>query len=89
MDPLSHAMVGATVAALRARKKEWIRPAIICGLVAGMSPDLDIVIRDAANPMFGLGFHRHFTHSLAFAPFGALLVRGFCGASCGACCRFA
>ena len=39
-----------------------------------MAPDLDILIRSASNPMLTLGFHRHFTHSLFFVPFGALLV---------------
>lgn len=74
MDPLSHALLGATTAVAACRKRTMIRAAAICGIMGGMAPDLDIVIRAANNPMFGLGMHRHFTHSLFFAPIGSLLV---------------
>jgi inner membrane protein len=53
-----------------------LRLAAVCGITAGMAPDLDILIRSADNPMLGLAFHRHFTHSLAFSPLGALMVAG-------------
>lgn len=77
MDPLSHALVGGTSAVLRTKNSKLVRAAVLCGVVAGMSPDLDVLIREAGNPMFGLGFHRHFTHALAFAPVGALAVAAF------------
>lgn len=38
-----------------------------------MAPDLDVVIRSSSDPLLFLEYHRHFTHSLAFVPFGALL----------------
>jgi inner membrane protein len=74
MDPLSHAVVGGVTASLRSRNPKELRLAALCGVLAGMFPDLDVVIRDASNPMLGLGFHRHFTHSLVFVPFGSALV---------------
>jgi inner membrane protein len=66
MDPLSHAVLGATAAAFKASKREHLRAAALCGALAGMFPDADILIRSADNPMLGLGYHRHFTHSLIF-----------------------
>jgi inner membrane protein len=74
MDPLSHAMVGGIAAASLCRTPRMLRVAAVCGITAGMAPDLDILIRSADNPMLGLAFHRHFTHSLAFAPIGALMI---------------
>lgn len=76
MDPLSHAMVGGIAATSLCRTPRMLRVAAVCGITAGMAPDLDILIRSADNPMLGLAFHRHFTHSLAFAPIGALMVAG-------------
>ncbi len=76
MDPLSHAMVGGTAAALFCRQPTLLRAAVLCGVVAGMSPDLDVLIRAPNNPMFALKFHRFFTHAMVFAPLGALLVAG-------------
>lgn len=76
MDPLSHAVVGGTFAAAGNRYAPHMRAAVICGILAGMLPDLDVIIRQAENPMLGLGFHRHFTHALVFVPLGALLVAG-------------
>lgn len=68
MDPLSHGLVGAVSALLICRKTEHKRAAATYGLLAGMSPDLDVLIRSSDNPMLGLAYHRHFTHALAFSP---------------------
>ena len=38
-----------------------------------MAPDLDVLIFSAEDPLLKLQFHRHFTHSLLFIPFGGLL----------------
>lgn len=38
-----------------------------------MAPDLDLLIRSRRDPLLALEFHRHFTHSLGFAPVGALV----------------
>jgi inner membrane protein len=77
MDPISHAIVGGTAAALLCRTPQRMRVAVLCGVVAGMAPDMDVLIQAQDDPMFGLGYHRFFTHALAFAPFGALLVAAF------------
>jgi inner membrane protein len=77
MDPFSHAIVGATAALRACKPTETMKLAVLCGVLSGMAPDLDILIRQAGNPMLGLGFHRHFTHSLAFIPIGAAIVAVF------------
>ncbi len=38
-----------------------------------MAPDLDVLIYSSNDPLLFLEFHRQFTHSLFFIPFGALL----------------
>lgn len=77
MDPLSHAIVGGTAAALICRSPHLLASAIVCGMLAGMSPDLDVLLRSENNPMFGLKYHRFFTHSIIFIPLGAILVSAF------------
>lgn len=72
MDPLTHAVCGATLATLAARKSD-VRLAAAVGAAAGLAPDLDIFIRSAADPLLQIEFHRHFSHALAFVPIGALL----------------
>ncbi len=72
MDPLTQGVVGAIVAQTAA-SKENIGKACIIGALAGMAPDLDVLIRSAGDPLLALEFHRHFTHSLFFVPFGGLI----------------
>lgn len=74
MDPFTHGILGATTASLRIKDKKLFGIVAICGTIAGMSPDLDVVIRSSADPLMGLAYHRFFTHALLFAPFGALIV---------------
>lgn len=76
MDPLTQGTIGAVVAALCARKTS-LRKAALIGAIAGMAPDLDVVIKSNIDPLLKLEYHRHFTHSLFFIPFGALLIAGF------------
>ena len=56
----------------RSQQKNLAKAAAI-GAMAGMAPDLDIVLRSTSDPLFALEFHRHFTHSLIFIPFGSLI----------------
>jgi inner membrane protein len=72
MDPLSHAALGAAWAQPAAARKDLLTASIL-GCVAGMAPDLDTLIRSGTDPLLALEYHRHFTHSLAFVPVGALL----------------
>jgi len=72
MDPVTQGALGAAWAqpAGRGARIAW---ATVIGAVAGMAPDLDILIRSEADPLLAVEFHRHFTHSLFFVPFGALV----------------
>ncbi len=72
MDPVTQGVVGAAFAQTRGSQKMLAKAAVI-GALAGMAPDLDVLIRSASDPLFALEFHRHFTHSLLFIPFGAAL----------------
>ena len=72
MDPVTQGALGAAVAVSRARPQQ-IAGAILLGALAGMAPDLDVAIRSSSDPLLFLEYHRQFTHSLLFIPFGALL----------------
>ena len=73
MDPISQGIVGA-VCARTARPKSPARDTLLLGALAGMAPDLDVLIRSGTDPLLFLEYHRQFTHSIAFAPIGALIV---------------
>lgn len=72
MDPLSQGALGAAVAATPAPAR---RVALAAGLgaLAGMAPDLDVLIRSPDDPLLFLEYHRQFTHAFAFVPIGALI----------------
>ncbi|WP_045382343.1 metal-dependent hydrolase [Vibrio campbellii] len=72
MDPLTQGLVGASLS-LSASKKQHLAAAGALGLVAGMAPDLDILIRSTNDPLLFLEFHRQFTHSLFFIPIGSFI----------------
>jgi inner membrane protein len=76
MDPITQGALGAvlpqaTIDSLAFKQKaltiSWV------GCLAGMSPDLDVLIRSSTDPILFLEFHRQFTHALIFIPFGALI----------------
>ncbi len=73
MDSLTQGLLGAAAAqaVLRDRlgKRTWLY-----GAVGGMAADLDIFIRSSTDPLVGLTYHRHFTHSLFFIPIGGVLA---------------
>ncbi|MDD0853410.1 metal-dependent hydrolase [Halobacteriovorax sp. GB3] len=72
MDPVTQAVLGASVG--QSYFKKHIVWASFFGALAGMAPDLDYIIRSKTDPLFTLEYHRQITHSLAFIPFGALIV---------------
>ncbi len=72
MDPVSQAAVGAAAAMTRSQREQLAKAALF-GALAGMAPDLDVLIQSDVDPLLGLQYHRHFTHSLVFIPFGAAL----------------
>ena len=73
MDPLSQGTVGAAFAQSTANKNNILRIGVI-GFLAGLAPDLDVLIRSSNDPILFLEYHRQFTHSLFFIPFGSLIV---------------
>ena len=73
MDPISQGTVGAALAQFSANKKNFVKISII-GFIAGLAPDLDILIKSSTDPILSLEYHRQFTHSLIFVPLGALIV---------------
>ena len=72
MDPLSQAAIGAA-AAQSGSKATTLRHALWIGALAGMAPDLDVLIQSDTDPLLALEYHRQFTHSLFFVPVGALI----------------
>ncbi len=50
------------------------RAAAVAGLAGGLLPDADIFIRSANDPLMGVEYHRHFTHSFLFQPVIAILA---------------
>lgn len=83
MDPLTHALLGASAAHLAFSPKLG-RRAWMIGAVAGMLPDVEFFIRSSEDPLLNIEVHRQFTHAFAFIPIGGavaaapwLLKRGY------------
>ena len=75
MDPVTQGTLGASLPQSVA-KPQRMGLAMLCGILGGMAPDLDVLISSRTDPLLFLEYHRQFTHSLIFIPFGALLVAG-------------
>jgi len=73
MDLLTHALVGAAAGSATRPGKD-MRVAGFAGAIAALAVDIDFFIDSAQDPLLHLELHRHFTHSLAFVPIGALIV---------------
>ena len=73
MDPLSQGTVGAAFAQSTANKNNIFKIGAI-GFLAGLAPDLDVLIQSSTDPILFLEYHRQFTHSLFFIPFGSLFI---------------
>ncbi|MFZ2853211.1 MAG: metal-dependent hydrolase [Rhodocyclaceae bacterium] len=73
MDPLTHALLGATAAHAvlgpRLGRRAWM-----VGALGGLLPDADILISSATDPLLAIEYHRQFTHSFACIPLGGLLA---------------
>ena len=72
MDPLTQGALGAALPQSISNKKSLGIIGII-GFLSGLAPDLDIFIKSENDPILFLEFHRQFTHSLVFIPFGGLI----------------
>lgn len=55
----------------RPRQLAW---AGLFGLIGGLAPDLDVLIRSDTDPLLFLVYHRQFTHSLLFIPVAGLAL---------------
>ena len=74
MDPVTQGVLGASLPQAVARNKKQLGIAGLLGVLGGMSPDLDVLIRSNTDPLLFLEYHRQFTHSLFFVPFGGVMV---------------
>lgn len=75
MDPITHVLLGASLG-YAAFGKKLGRTAAACAGLAAFVPDADVFIRSATDPLIAIEYHRGFTHSLFFAPLGAVIVAG-------------
>jgi inner membrane protein len=77
MDPLTQGLVGATVTQTVTRTKAADGRRLVVagcfGFIAGMAPDLDVLIRSSSDPLLFLEYHRQFTHAVPMIPVGGLL----------------
>lgn len=73
MDPVTQGLLGGLFAQAGAGRGRMRRAAAV-GALAGMAPDLDVLIRSSHDSLLAIEYHRHFTHSLAFVPAGAMIV---------------
>lgn len=73
MDPVSQGVVAAIAAQSVSADRVDVRKAAFFGWFAGMVADLDVLLRSSTDPLRGLEFHRQFTHSLFFIPFGGAI----------------
>ncbi|MGF1694104.1 metal-dependent hydrolase [Vibrio lamellibrachiae] len=72
MDPLTQGVLGASLSQSVSKKQHTVVAGVF-GLLAGMAPDLDILIRSQSDPLLFLEYHRQFTHSLLFIPIGSFI----------------
>ena len=73
MDILTQGLLGGVLAQSVAKKEET-KLATLIGVIAGLLADADIFIYSSNDPLLNIEFHRHFTHSLFFIPFGAAIA---------------
>jgi inner membrane protein len=73
MDLLTQGLLGASLAQAGTRQNET-RIATGVGFFAGLLADADILIQSSNDPLLTVEFHRHFTHSIFFVPFGGLIA---------------
>ncbi len=73
MDPLTHILLGASCGYATFHRRLGRTAAAVAALAA-LAPDADVFIRSTSDPLLAVEYHRHFTHSLLFAPFGAAVV---------------
>ena len=74
MDIVTQGLAGAVLAQSFSKNHET-RIAMVIGFLAGLLADVDALLAlYEPDPLLQLDFHRHFTHSLFFIPFGGLIA---------------
>jgi len=76
MDPISQGVLGAALPLSASKgvvKTDQLKTLAWLGCIAGMAPDIDVLIQSPTDPILFLEYHRQFTHSLIFIPVGALI----------------
>lgn len=73
MDIVTQGLLGAVLAQSVAKKSEY-RIAPVVGFLSGLLADADVLIRSSSDSLLAIEYHRHFTHSIFFIPFGALIA---------------
>jgi len=73
MDILTQGLLGGVLAQAVATKTDK-KLATFVGVFAGLLADADIFIYSSSDPLLNIEFHRHFTHSIFFVPFGAAIA---------------
>lgn len=74
MDIVTQGLAGAVLAQSFSKKHET-RMAMAIGFLAGLFADIDALFTQSeVDPLLQLDFHRHFTHSIFFIPFGGLIA---------------
>lgn len=76
MDPLSQGALGAAAALSIWGNDKRLSKGVVgwLGALSAMAPDLDVLIRSSQDSLLAIEYHRHFTHSLSFAPVGASIA---------------
>jgi len=79
MDPITQGALGAVLPqSIRIKwfnhSKYHVAFSGFLGMLGGIAADLDVLIFSDTDPLLFLKFHRQFTHSFIFIPFGGLTV---------------
>jgi inner membrane protein len=82
MDPITQGALGAALPQSigikwSGHRKYHVALAGLLGMLGGMAADLDILIASDTDPLLFLTYHRQFTHSFIFIPFGGFIVALF------------
>ncbi len=72
MDPITHGLLGATIAKVITGKR-LPRGAALIGGLAAMAPDVDVFIPSFGDPTAEWVYHRYITHALVVIPLGGLI----------------
>jgi inner membrane protein len=73
MDIVTQGLLGGVLAQAVANRQEK-KIATLAGVAAGLLADADILISSSSDPLLNIEYHRHFSHSLLFIPFGAAIA---------------